>query len=278
MAGRFIHPDMHRSMGEERLPIPAGWPGMVWAYRPNPIVYPRHHHLELEANLILRGSATYLVGDQRLDLERGDLLWLEPGTEHVLAERSPDFAMWIVVWQTAPRWPAGADGIPAGQACRRIEPASARLLTQTCAWLSNHADPAVAASALPWLYTMCWTAFQAAEQRKASGLHPAVATALRLLDDQDGNIPFARIAHQAGLSGDRLSRLFHAQVGTTMVQWRTRRRLERVASLIAGGTSLANAAARAGFGSYTQFHRSFRSAYGVSPRDHLTAGDDDHGD
>ncbi len=265
-------------MGEERLPIPAGWPGMVWAYRPNPVLYPRHRHVELEANLVLRGNARYLVGDQFVTLQRGDLLWLEPGTDHVLAERSPDFAMWILVWRTAPRWPAGADGIPAGQACRSIDAASARLLTQTCAWLSNHADQALARPAFPWLYAMCWTAFQQAEQRRVAELHPAVATALRLLDDEDGNIPFARIAHQAGLSGGRLSRLFHAQVRITMVQWRTRRRLERVVSLVAGGATLAVAAERAGFGSYAQFHRSFRAAYGVSPRDHLTPGDDDHGD
>ncbi len=61
---------MFRSIGEERLPTPAGYPGMVWAYLPNPTL-PHHHHVELEANLVLLGNALYLVGDQFVSLQRG---------------------------------------------------------------------------------------------------------------------------------------------------------------------------------------------------------------
>jgi AraC-like DNA-binding protein len=37
--------------------------------------------------------------------------------------------------------------------------------------------------------------------------------------------------------------------------------------------SLSEAAAQAGFGSYSRFHRAFRAVHGIGPRDHLASGE-----
>ena len=69
------------------------------------------------------------------------------------------------------------------------------------------------------------------------------------------------------MSASRLSRLFHQQVGTTLVAYRARRRVDRFLALRRRHPqrSLLALALAAGFGSYAQFHRAFRAATGVAP-------------
>ncbi len=83
----------------ERLHLPAKLDGMVWPYRSPSRSNRRHHHAELELNLVTRGLGTYLLGNRRYQIRRGDLLWLFPAQEHVLIEQTVDFEMWIAVFK-----------------------------------------------------------------------------------------------------------------------------------------------------------------------------------
>ena len=70
-----------------------------------------------------------------------------------------------------------------------------------------------------------------------------------------------------------ISRYFHRDIGMTFVQYRTRLRLLRLINLMdLGDTTLRSAAEGAGFGSYSQCHRIFRTELGCSPRDFFHAG------
>ena len=68
-------------------------------------------------------------------------------------------------------------------------------------------------------------------------------------------------------------RLFKAEVGSSLVDYRNQLRIERFQALVeAGEDNLHEVARAAGFGSYAQFHRVFRAAFGTAPRNYLRAG------
>src|SRR5205814_2076572 len=58
-----------------------------------------HRHAELEVNLVVRGTASYLLGERRYDLARGTLTWLFPGQDHVLVDESGDHELWWAVFR-----------------------------------------------------------------------------------------------------------------------------------------------------------------------------------
>jgi len=81
-----------------------------------------------------------------------------------------------------------------------------------------------------------------------------------------------QIAARLDISLSRLARVFKAQLGMSLVEYRNRLRLERFSVLMdQGRTNLLGAALAAGFGSYAQFHRVFRALRKTSPRNYLRA-------
>lgn len=261
----------------EAIPLPAGWPGAVWPHRRPFLRHARHRHAEPEANLVLAGRASYLLEGRRIDLGRHHLLWLPPGQEHLLMERSDDFAMWIMVVAADQ-----AGTCPIG--LRRLDPAWTRAIAQACALLETGAEgqpphPGLATgedglrrAGFAWLLRLCQAAWaEAARPAPVRELHPAVLRAARrLAEDPAASLP--GLAREAGLSPDRLGRLFRRELGVTLVEHRSRQRLDRFLDLATGpDANLLHCALQAGFGSYMQFHRVFRRRYGVGPRAWLAA-------
>jgi AraC-like DNA-binding protein len=79
-----------------------------------------------------------------------------------------------------------------------------------------------------------------------------------------------QIAAKLDISLSRLARVFKAEMGMSLVEYRNRLRLDRFAVLLdRGRTNLLEAALAAGFGSYAQFHRVFRALRHMTPRDYL---------
>ncbi len=102
--------------------------------------------------------------------------------------------------------------------------------------------------------------------------HPAVGAAVRMLTD-DPSLRGGDIAKKIGVSLSRLARVFKSDTGVSLVDYRNQLRLDRFLSLVdLGGSNLLEAAYAAGFGSYSQFHRVFRSLRGTSPRDYFAGG------
>jgi AraC-like DNA-binding protein len=78
------------------------------------------------------------------------------------------------------------------------------------------------------------------------------------------------IAAELEISASRLARVFKAEMGMSLVEYRNRLRLDRFAVLLdKGRTNLLEAALAAGFGSYAQFHRVFRALRHATPRELL---------
>ena len=235
-----------------------------------------HHHDELEVNLVIAGRARYLFGAQRVSLAPGSLIWLFPRQEHVLIDRSPDFSMWVVVFKprlvalrsvaAARKTLALAD--PGEILSRRVDRETATFLHAVYESASDAEDTAFRNTAIDFALMTSWRAFESARDLPSEmDVHPAVARAAQLVAQAEEPLPLPDLARAAGLSAPRLSRLFKLQTGTSLTAFRQRKCLERFLRLYATGArfTLLEAALRAGFGSYPQFHRVFSRLMKTSP-------------
>lgn len=261
----------------QRLQLPASLDGSVWRYANLAAANRRHHHAELELNLVSRGRGTYLLGSRRYEIRRGDLLWLFPAQEHVLVEQTPDFTMWIAVFRRrAIRSTAVDPGARVllerdytGETCRRLKPQDLARFDDLFTQLSSTSaeEPGLTNAGLRYALLHAWQCFQSAAQVPVRELHPAVERAATLIRDHAASPSLARLASLVRLSPSRLSRLFKEQTGSNLVEFRNRQRIERFQQIYANGQrhTLLDAALQAGFGSYPQFHRVFRQVFGCSP-------------
>lgn len=105
--------------------------------------------------------------------------------------------------------------------------------------------------------------------RAESELKPVILQALDALNDNP-SLTGERLAAELSLSPGYLARLFKSEVGVSLVEYRNRLRIEGFFRLVENGGNLLDAALKAGFGSYAQFHRVFRNIVGSTPREYLT--------
>ena len=263
---------------KEELGLSAGREGQVVYHENRGAALSSHRHDELEVNLVIQGSATYLLGDRRYDLGEGTLVWLFPGQNHVLVRQSEGFAMWWAVFGTGLLRRScstleTADLLnwnPAGHFCKRLDTRRTRRIGGLFADVEEAksiGESGLQNAGLAYLLLSCWEAFRASEDAvEGLDIHPAVEKTTRILSDETEAGDLTQLARRAGLSPTRLSRLFKEQVGLTVSQFRNRRRLERFLELYGRGRRVGalEAALEAGFGSYAQFHRVFTQATGVS--------------
>jgi AraC-like DNA-binding protein len=222
----------------EILEFGPGSTGRVWWHEPHGKLHRWHHHAEPEFSLVCTGSARYLIKDRAYPLAAGDLLFLFPAQEHLLVDLSDDFACWIGVSQTGPLYQAAAGAgyaelradDPAIDLVRRAEHPDRILVDRLCREVVATSETRAANVLVTATFLTAWRAFVRAPASDATTMHPAVDRAATLLA-QDPEDDLESVARRAGLSQSRLSRLFHLQVGETLVAYRTRQRLERFAQL-----------------------------------------------
>jgi len=273
---------------QETLTIPADLLGRVWHYRSNAsALIEEHRHYELELNLVLRGSGTYLIrGRRRYRLHAGSLVWLFPAQDHLLLDRSADFEMWIAVFRPGlvqqigggARTIALREPDPAGYFCKNLPIGALRRLADLYAQLPRHdADALTYNAGLSYALLASWSAhLESAADALGVDLHPAVEQATRLLREDANRVSLSELAGRCGISPGRLSRLFHEQTGMRLTEFRNQQRLRKFFDHYGDGrrSTTLRAAARAGFGSYAQFYRVFRASMHCSPAEYWRSGPD----
>ncbi len=268
----------------------------------NPPKLKSHHHIELELNLVVRGTITYVLGGRRFTFQPRTLLWLFPAQEHQLVDRSDQAQNYVVVFK--PSLIARSCHTPIYEGLKRksnkqdgilhtlLEPESFDLIRKTMDSLMQgsldsgllnreagfgvgsdfsfeHGDPDGLNAGLHHLLLLCW---RCQRTGKALGdevaLHPAVCRALKLLGEGGWEESFGRLAKACGVSEAYLSRTFRRQVGVPLSRYRNSFRLSRFWQEYrqTGQKTLTEAAYAAGFGSYAQFYKIFVQAYGCGPR------------
>ncbi|MEM7342930.1 MAG: helix-turn-helix transcriptional regulator [Chloroflexota bacterium] len=253
---------------KEQLSIPAHFIGKVW-FCDTPDLDYFHRHDELECNLVCRGRGSYIVGNQRIDLEPNTIFWLFPDQEHLIIDSSDDFALWILVIK--PHY--------LQQSCIDLEsqPLLQQQATEPFLRYINHqafnrletichqtvaTSPKVALynAALGYLLHSCWDAYQQGSiMSLGHAVHPAIHQIAKYLLDGQYDDDLTTLAREVGLTPETVSRLFRKQTGISLAKYRNRCRLERFLALYGDGFSrvMLDAALEAGFGSYAQFYRVF---------------------
>jgi len=292
----------------EDLKIPVCYDGFLFLAESvrNPPVLSSHHHAELEMNLVVRGSISYVAEGRRYRFDQRSLLWLFPAQEHQLVDRSPDAQNYVVVFK--PDLIARSCRSPAYVGLKRrrsaggvlhtlLEPETFDLMRKTMdslmegalpAELLNresgfgsrsdfvfgHGDPDGLNAGLHHLLLLGWRCQGSGRAFSTSvALHPAVTRALALLGGGGFDGGLNELARRCGVSASYLSRIFASQVGVSLGRYRNSLRLDRFWNELRGPSrpSLTEAVYAAGFGSYAQFYKIFREAYGSGPRESLAA-------
>jgi AraC-like DNA-binding protein len=268
--------------------VRAGLDGRVVRHTVGDVRPRAHRHAELEVNLVVRGTASYLLGDRRYALTPGTLTWLFPGQDHVLVDESADHELWWAVFRPAlvariaTTQYAGPlrEKDPSGQFSRRLDSGRVRRLGALFHEVrdADAADDVLANAGLAYLLSFAWRAFlDSDDDVEGVDLHPAVETVARMLRANPDAGDLATLARAVRLSSSHLSRIFKEQTGVSISRFRNQQRLQRFLRLYGTGrrTTALAAALEAGFGSYAQFHRVFREQTGRSPSTLRTAAADD---
>jgi len=256
--------------------------------------YPLHWHKELEFNLVLRGSGTYVVGDSQFEFAAGRQMWMLPGQWHAITNRSHDSIIWVVfvtvdLLARISTSPLNDALVHPGQ----LESHHFRQLdSQQIDALDRHLErihgspwdginPDLFNSALGFAILLAW--YWQHDQRKVIALQfadPAVQVAVALLEEAGEEVPVEEVAARAGVSMAYLDELFRDLGLLPPEMHRASRQIPRFFDLInqrramsalhsIDAETISECAQAAGFASDSQFARVFRSLFTISPQDFL---------
>jgi len=225
---------------------------------------PRHFHGEPELNLVVSGSATFGIGERVVSAAEGDLLAFPAGQDHALLAGSPDLYLYAVGLDAAYSAEVlGLRGEP-------VAPLHVRLGSGELAAVVERATAIVDRSGADQLGAELWARLHwlgpRATHRACPASHVLTRRALRLLQTAP-ELGLDALARELRAQPSEISRFFHRDLGLTLVRYRMRQRLLRLIRLVdAGQSDLMAGASAAGFGSYSQCHRTFQSELGCAPR------------
>jgi AraC-like DNA-binding protein len=294
----------------EDLKLLPGYDGLLYLVESqrNPSRLKSHHHVELELNLVVQGTVTYVVSGRRFTFGRRTMLWLYPQQEHQLIDLSKDAQNYVAVFTPPLIARSAQTGIYTGLTDKKdeedgvvhtmLEPDSFDLIRRTMDSLMRgsldadllnreagfgvapgftyrHGDLEGLNAGLHHLLLLCWRSLRTGRALgEATLLHPAVRKALKLLSEVDWGERLSDLAEQCGVSEAYLSRTFHRQIGVPLSRYRNSLRLSQFWEIYRqpGERTVADAVYAAGFGSYAQFYKVFAEAYGQGPRACLQAG------
>lgn len=224
---------------------------------------PRHFHAEPELNLVVRGAATFGIGQNVTRVSAGEMLAFPAGQDHALIEASPDLYLYAIGLE--PAYASEVLGAPSGP----LVPLHVRLDQRELGIVIERASTLVdrrgAKQLGAELWERChWLGLNAARARRPA--HVLTRRAMAFVRTAP-ELPLEALAKELRTHPSEVSRHFRADVGMTLVRYRTRARLfEVIRRYDAGERDLTRAAGVAGFGSYSQCHRAFVSELGCGPR------------
>jgi methylphosphotriester-DNA--protein-cysteine methyltransferase len=264
-----------------------------------------HHHNELELNVVVQGSITYVVDGRRFKFFPRTLLWLFPRQEHQLVDRSDNAQFYVVVFKPALINKACRTAINEGLKRDNVEqdgvlntllsPESFALVRNVMESLMlgsldpdvlnreagfgpasdfcfEHRDADALNAGLRYLLLMCWRSQLIGKAvHDPIVLHPVIRRVLKRLSEDHKEESLDELAKACGASKSYLCRKFHQQIGVPLTRYRNSLRLHRFFEQYhqAGQKNITEAVYAAGFGSYAQFYKVFTQAYGRGPRDAL---------
>ncbi len=253
----------------------------VFAGRAHDLVFPAHWHEDVEAFVVLRGSAGFFLDGERLRLKAGDGALIAPRSIHAYEGKGSEIALFI--FPSLASIPAGLSenvipAIRSALSCRGSETDPPSPLARVALTGIEAAETELPQKALILAGTVailrglfCTDAEQKPAESPESALPGTEARILRLLVYLEENyaspVSLDAAARVAGLSRYYFSRLFKRMTGVGLVDWLTARRVAEAERLLrSSDLSIRDIAEEAGFSSLRTLDRAFLSLHGISPR------------
>ena len=262
-----------------------------------------HRHEALELNLVVKGSVTYVIGKSRHTFKAGELFWLFPSQIHQAVERTPDSQYYVASFtpellrknvktnrHKALLRKSPPDQITLhcmlspsnlNQACQLMhailkDGGDADILNREAGFgLSpgfryEHRDSDFLNAVLAHVLLFCWKLqLEAEKPNPPAKLHPSVLKAITLFREGTAPDSLKELGRLSGASPTYLSRIFKAQLGVSLTEYKNSMRLDRACQLHKSSMrhmTLSELAYESGFKSYAQFYKLCRSRYGMDPK------------
>lgn len=242
-------------------------------------------------------GAEYLVGANRYQLQKGDIIIVAPDVSHcpLLPEHMPEPYKRDVIWirpeflaELQPlfpeKWISGENrtqlirtaGTPWEFLTEKIHQGVLEAEQKAPGW-----ELAVASNTVQLIVQM----FRAVEDRTARQLKAEKPDLLEQVlayveEHLAEKITLADTARHFYISESTISQTFRKKMGISFSRCITQRRLISAKRLIEDGVLLEDVGHQVGFADYSSFYRAFRQEYGISPRQYRKlhqSGDQDSG-
>jgi AraC-like DNA-binding protein len=242
--------------------------GQVWRYAPE-YRRPRHFHAEPELNLVVAGIGTFGAGSAVFEAGPGALLCWPPGQDHELISASPDFDLFVVglTPELSERVLGSRSRLAlTAPSCLQLTPAALSRFRSSCEVPSFSTEAQVRERQVATF----WREAHELRLGKPDGQRSSRRALTSLLERAD--LGRDQIASLVRADPSEVSRQFRERMGLTLTDYRTRLRLLAFIRAVDAGCTLLAAALQAGFGSYSQCHRTFSHTFGCTPRRFFASG------
>lgn len=284
--------------------LPGASAGAVWRYNEQHRK-PEHFHGQLEFILVLRGRAEERIGNQVHAIHAGQLIWHLPSIPHQMLSASSDLDLRVV--QVEPDVATALS--QENQTCPLSVPPPLRVRrwdqegqistfsdwVRDLGWLAtsrpvielrrqdidrllddcdlSFAERPPTAHEGPRLMRLLRNAWSSSLVNTQGSQGSSLAELACCLLLEDPSLDRSAVCRALDVSEGYLSRCFGRQLNTTFAAQRSRIRVARFASHVEREQqNILQAALSAGFGSYSQLHRTFCQTVGMTPVDYFRYG------
>ena len=242
-----------------------------------------HSHMEIEFNLVEKGSISYLFGSEERTFRQGELTVFSALEAHQMTHSSPGT---VISWLTIPAssfssWKLSenlTDRILSGEIITNTDPLeSERDPGRFQRWRQDleHDDPRYLGAMLQEVQArLARLALSQSTQQIDRSTKTATPwsnpisgmTAYMLKHLTEDTLNMERIASSVGLNPSYASTLYNRKMGQTPIQFLTDHRLQYTKFLLATtDRTVLDIAHESGFGSSSRFYATFKKAFGKSP-------------
>ena len=277
----------------QEAPGPALSSGAVWRFDRD-VLRPPHFHGQLEILIARSGAATLTLGCRSVRFVAGQIAWILPGIAHVTSDFDAGTDFWVVHVEP---WLASRalarDRSLSSRYGGWIESVSRAFGGRALAEPERTTFDVLDSLALRWmgslgteretiLESLVTLAFARSAANIVKGAQPSLAFWVPSLLAADPQTDRSGLARRVGVSDAYLTRLLRRELG---VSFETQRSRARLVSFLAEvdmarrdgrRVSLLDAAIAAGFGSYSQLHRTFVGTVGFRPTDYVLGQGREH--
>lgn len=221
--------------------------------------------------LVASGRFWFCLEGRRFEMKTGDLLWIDPHTEHECGLHSPEDQVRLYHFRFRIRF--GAEEWP-GLGEPLLLSDAGELFPWAAAWV-HEGHPAAGqqhrALRLTSLLVLFITTVQRLESREGTdraGLSRAQSVKLETIVDEhlDLRLTARDLARELGLSIPYFRVLFHATYRSSVRSWLVERRIRHAAVMLAESSAPVGEVARAfGYDSLPLFTRQFTEIFRLSP-------------